>query len=294
MADMTSHTDEQIHGPAGIRSLTLGDTKLTYVPDGVATMSARIWFPEPTDEDWAQHAEYLDDDGNIVASVGGLLVERDGRALLIDAGMGPLSVGPPQNPYGIASGGALVDNLAALGRSPGDIEAVALTHLHSDHFGWAWHPASGSDRPVFADADYLVAEPEWTQRHFAEAQGQADMIKAIVPQVRTVDEGEEIFPGVHVRFAPGHSAGHTAYVISAGGQRVIAFGDAFHNPVQIIHPHWEVTADHDRAQSVVLRQSLVRELAEPGIIGFGVHFTDAYFGRVRIEGNRAAWHPINA
>ena len=100
-------------------------------------------------------------------------------------------------------------------------------------------PPPGSDRPAFTNVDYLVAEPEWTQRHYPEAQGMGDMIKALAPRVRTVAEGEEIFPGTHVRFTPGHSAGHAAYVINAGGQRVIAFGDAFHSPLQITHPPWE-------------------------------------------------------
>jgi glyoxylase-like metal-dependent hydrolase (beta-lactamase superfamily II) len=124
-------------------------------------------------------------------------------------------------------------------------------------------------------------------------QGMGDMIKALQPQVRTVAEGEEIFPGVHVRFTPGHSAGHAAYVISAGGQRVIAFGDAFHSPIQNTHPLWENTFDHDREQAASLRRSLVTELAEPDTIGFGIHFADVPFGRVRIDG-LPAWHPVDA
>jgi glyoxylase-like metal-dependent hydrolase (beta-lactamase superfamily II) len=263
------------------------------VPDGVATLNARLLLPEPTDEDWAQHAEYLDEGGSLVASVGGLLVERDGRALLIDAGVGPLTVGPPLNTYGTITGGKLLDSLATLGRSPADIEAVALTHLHHDHVGWAWHPAPGSDRPAFTNADYLVPEPEWTQRHYAEAQGLGDMLKAMQPQVRTVADREEIFPGVHVRFTPGHSAGHAAYVISAGGKRVIAFGDAFHSPIQITHPLWENTFDHDRQQSTSLRGSLVLELAKPDTIGFGIHFADVPFGRVHIDG-LPTWRPVDA
>lgn len=293
MTDTTPHLDERLRRPSGIRSLTLGDTKLSYVPDGEATLNARMLLPEPTEEFWAQHAEYLDEGGFLMASVGGLLVERDGRALLIDAGVGPLTVGPPLNTYGVQTGGKLLDSLATLGRSPADIEAVALTHLHNDHFGWAWYPAPGSDRPAFAGTPYLVAESEWTQRHFAEAQGMGDMIKALEPQVRTVAEGEEIFPGVTVRYTPGHSAGHAAYVISAGGQRVLAFGDAFHSPVQIPHPRWENTFDYDHAQSTSLREGLVFELAEPDTIGFAIHFPEP-FGRVRIEDNQAAWQPIDA
>jgi hypothetical protein len=94
MTDTTTHLNERLRRPSGIRSLTLSDTKLSYAPDGQATLNARMMLPEVTEEFWAQHAEYLDEGGFLMASVGGLLVERDGRALLIDAGVGPISVGP--------------------------------------------------------------------------------------------------------------------------------------------------------------------------------------------------------
>lgn len=294
MTNTAMNLGERLRKPAGIRSLRLGDTTLSYVPDGVGTLKARLWLPEPTEEFWAEHTEYLDEDGHLVTGNGGLLVEHEGRALLIDAGVGPLTMGPPVNPFGTLSGGQLLNSLATLGRSPADIEAVALTHLHIDHVGWAWHPAPGSDRPAFTGADYLVAEPEWSQRHHAEAQGMGDMLNAMQPQVRTVEDGEEIFPGVHVMLTPGHSPGHAAYVINAGGQRVIAFGDAFHSPIQISHPLWEVPADHNVEQSTSLRRSLVLELAKSDTIGFGIHFADVPFGRVRIEDGRPAWHPVDA
>ena len=121
-----------------------------------------------------------------------------------------------------------------------------------------------------------------------------DMIQVLAPQVRTVAEGEEIFPGVRARFTPGHSAGHAAYVISAGGQKVIAFGDAFHSPIQITHPLWENTFDFDHQQSTSLRRGLVDELAQPDTIGFGIHFADVPFGRVRIEDGQSAWQSIDA
>lgn len=147
MAHTAAHLDGRLRRPSGIRSLTLGDTKLSYVPDGVGTLNARMLLQEPTDEFWAQHPEYLDEGGHLVTGNGGLLVERDGRALLIDVGVGPLTMGPPENPFGVLRGGALLDSLAKLGRNPADIEAVAFTHLHVDHLGWAWHPAPAVTAP---------------------------------------------------------------------------------------------------------------------------------------------------
>ncbi|WP_434592076.1 MBL fold metallo-hydrolase [Streptomyces sp. A5-4] len=292
--------DERLRRPAGLRSLHLGETKVTYIPDGAVQLVPRRWLPGTTDKVWAAHPEYLDTTGHLVGSIGGLLVERDGRALLIDAGFGPQSLpAEPGNPHGAIQGGALLDNLAAAGRRPEEIEAVAITHLHLDHLGWAWHPAPGTGRPVFTGAAYLVAEAEWSQRHLTEAHGTSkEMLSALEPQVRTFAAGEEIFPGVRALPTPGHTAGHTAYVISSGGRRLIAFGDALHSPIQVAHPEWSAVSDHDAEQSAGFRRDLVAELARPDTLGYGVHFADVVFGQAAVhpdgEGRGHFWRPVSA
>ena len=285
---------ERFRRPATIRSLLLGDTRVSYVPDGAVQLSPRGWLPGTTDEVWAAHPQYLDDSGNLVASIGGLLVERGDRALLIDAGFGPQSVPPrPDGPIGFAYGGALLGNLAVLGRDPAEIEAVAFTHLHTDHLGWAWHPAPGSDVPAFTGAEYLLSEPEWSHPELAEAAGAGhEILDALRPRVRTVTDGEEIFPGVRVLLTIGHTVGHATYVITAGGQRLIAFGDALHSPIQIGRPEWGAVADHDPAKAVAARRRLVSELAQPDTIGFGVHFADVVFGRVHLDAGQSVWQPV--
>ncbi|MFE5871233.1 MBL fold metallo-hydrolase [Streptomyces roseifaciens] len=280
----------RLHRPSGIRSLQLGDIKVTYVPDGAGQLRPRGWLPDTTDEVWAEHPEYLDATGNLVASMGGLLVEHGDRALLIDAGFGP---GPhaaePGAPVGEINGGALFDNLARLGRTPDGIEAVAITHLHGDHIGW-------SAQLVEAGAVHVMSEPEWEHRHLAGQHGVSqEALAALEPGLRTAADGEEIFPGVRVMLTPGHTAGHSAYVITGGGRRLIAFGDALHSPLQIAHPEWSAVVDHDARQSADHRRRLVEEMAEPGTIGFGIHFADVVFGRVlRDAAGVTSWEPVDA
>ncbi|MEQ4716833.1 MBL fold metallo-hydrolase [Nonomuraea sp. B19D2] len=291
---MSTH-EERLRRPSPIRSLELGDLKVTYVPDGVVRLKPYGWLPGTTERDWSDNAAYLDDTGNLVASIGGLLVEHGERALLIDAGVGPLSQpDDPGNPrIGAIGGGDLLDNLAKLGRRPEEIEAVAFTHLHLDHIGWAWHPAPGSDRPAFTGADYLFAEPEWDQRHLSNEQGTTnEMLAGLAPHVRTVREGEEIFPGVRVLLTPGHTAGHTTYMITSGDRRLIAFGDALHTSAQIRHPDWSAAPDLDSAESTVHRHRLVKELMRPDTIGFGGHFADVVFGRVDDTADGPIWVPV--
>ncbi|MFI7382836.1 MBL fold metallo-hydrolase [Streptomyces sp. NPDC049813] len=285
--------DERLRRPGRPRSVRLGDTKVTFVPDGDVRLPPRGWLPASTDVIWNRHPEYLDETGQLVASIGALLVEKGERALLIDAGFGAQTLPPdPGTPRGVIHGGALLDNLADLGRRPQDIELLAITHLHPDHLGWAWRTAPGSDRPAFAHADHLVSGPEWAQREQLAAQGMADEIAGLAPYVRTVSDGDEVFPGVRVRISAGHTAGHAEYVITAGGQRLIAFGDALHSPLQVDHPAWSAVVDHDPVHSADHRRRLIAELAEPDTIGFGAHFADVVFGRVRRDGSGPGWRPL--
>lgn len=79
----------------------------------------------------------------------GLVLESGGRAVLVDCGFGPR---------------ALVGRLRQVGLVPEQIEALVLTHEHTDH-------ASGAERaqhkwrwPVYASAATLAALPEVATR----------------------------------------------------------------------------------------------------------------------------------
>ncbi|MCU1644977.1 MAG: fold metallo-hydrolase [Nocardia sp.] len=294
---MNSEVDQdgRLRRASGIRSIRLGDTRVSYVPDGALQLPPCGWLPASTDEFWAARPEYLDSAGYLVAGIGALLVERGDRTLLIDAGFGPRSLPPdPNTPRGTIYGGELLDSPASLGRRPEQIEAVAFTHLHPDHVGWAWHPIPGGDELAFAGADYLVAEPEWVQRDLFSAQGISDeILTAFEPRVRTVKNGQEIFPGVRVRIRSGHTVGHAEYVITGGGRRLIAFGDALHSPIQVEHPEWSAAVDYDSDQAAEHRRRLVAELAEPDMLGFGIHFADVVFGRVRRHDAGSTWWPLS-
>ncbi|AIJ26336.1 hypothetical protein [Amycolatopsis methanolica] len=98
---------------------------------------------------------------------------------------------------------------------------------------------------------------------------------------------------MRIRISAGHTAGHAEYVITGGGQRLIAFGDALHSPVQVDHPELSAAVDHDPARAAAHRARLVAELSEPDTIGFGIHFADVVFGRVRRDGGAPAWQPLS-
>ena len=120
--------------PSAVRSLQLDDIVATYVVDGVLLMDT-AFFPGIPSDFWATRHEFVTSGGALPMSAGGLLIEREGATLLIDAG-----VGPTLTDFALADidCGAMIDVLAAIGHRPEDIDVVAFTHLHFDHAGWAF------------------------------------------------------------------------------------------------------------------------------------------------------------
>lgn len=287
---------------SAVRSIQLGDVRLTYVVDGAMGLTPGGFFPDVPTAYWASHADVLDAQGRVAMPAGGLLVERDGRALLIDAGLGDvntaMSIGGVS--IGTANCGALPDTLAALGRSRADIESVAFTHLHTDHTGWAFVPDGGGGyRKFFQDARYLVAAEEWAPHGRGDLVPGAPSRSAVIEPLESVHsqiaDGEQIFPGVHAVVTPGHSPGHTSYVISTSAGRLIVFGDAFHIPAQLAHPDWPSKPDVDGVAVMAARKRLVAELTEPDTLGFAFHFGDQAFGRVvRDEQGLPGWQAVPA
>lgn len=279
-----------------VRALRFGDVVATYVVDGTVTIRPRAFFPDIPGEEWAAWPELVDARGEMPMSTGGLLIERGGRRLLIDAGVGPLA---SEFVYGFIECGSLLDVLATLGRRPEDVDVLAFTHLHFDHVGWAFD-TDGSTAKTFPNARYVLSAPEWA--HHADHPDHADT--TTLPQVidsltlthTVVSDGEEIFPGVRAAVTAGHTPGHTAYVItSATGERLIAFGDAFHSPAQLAHPEWLSAADADASGVVAARRQLLAELLQPNTFGFGVHFGDQAFGRVITDhAGVPKWQPVPA
>jgi glyoxylase-like metal-dependent hydrolase (beta-lactamase superfamily II) len=273
----------QLNRPSTLRTYQLGEHRLTYLPDGFVQLDPAAWFPDSVAPDWRDLESYLDADGFLIGSVGSLLVEYGERALLIDTGFGPHKIPAARTiaPLGRLEGGQLPASLAASGRAPGSVGAVAFTHPHDDHVGWA--VAGGADGRLFAGSRFFVSAAE-----LPAAQALLPAGDRVVPAA----DGDEIFPGVTAWMTPGHTAGHVSYVITSNGARMIAFGDVLHSPVQVARPGWRVFSDFDTEIAERTRWQLLSELARPDTVGFGGHFADVVFGKVASGSSGRTWQPL--
>jgi glyoxylase-like metal-dependent hydrolase (beta-lactamase superfamily II) len=280
--------------PAAVRSLTFDDVTVTYVVDGTITMRPATFFPDIPSDYWTERPELCNASGELVMSAGGLLVEREGETLLIDAGVGAMT---EDFAFGRVDCGSLLDVLGALGRQPEDIDVVAFTHLHFDHAGWAY---INGDK-TFPNARYVVAAKEWAPYASGNYRADSTTPRHVISQwvadrsrVELIDDGDEITRGVHAVVTPGHTPGHTSYVIATReGRRLVVFGDAFHSTAQLTHREWLSVADSNAHGVISARRRLLAELAEPATLGFGFHFGDQPFGRVTdsVTGE-PVWEPV--
>lgn len=291
----TSTGPGALNDQSAVRTLTVGDTRLTYVVDGAMELDPTGFLPAVPAAYWRDHPEALTRSGRIAASAGGLLVERGGRRLLIDAGLGGNVLSPS---LGVSRAGALPDTLRRLRVPPESVDTVAFTHLHTDHTGLGFRTdGERAPRKTFPRADYLVAAAEWEPFWRREIEvGAPSWDGFMVPMsrvLRTFGDGAEIWPGVTALVTPGHSPGHTTYVIAAsGGRHVLVFGDAFHTPAQLAHPEWPSGPDTDTGAVLKARRTLLTRLLLPRTHAFAFHFGDQAFGRVVRDGTGTArWRP---
>lgn len=283
---------------SSMRRWHLDELRFTYVVDGSMWLSARHFLNAIPPAYWKHHPDEMRPDGYVAMSAGGLLVESADYMLLIDAGLGDVK---SDNVIGRNDSGEFLNSLSALGVRSGDINVFALTHLHVDHAGWAF--LGGDNRlrvPAFPNARYVVAEAELQPFQRGERPlGACDHDSIVEPMTRLsalsrVTDGEDILPGVRAFVTPGHSAGHTSYVItSSAGRRLIAFGDAFQVPAQLTHPEWGSAPDAAPDLVPAARARLLEELCRPDTFAFAIHFGDQPFGRVvRDHSGEARWHPL--
>jgi len=145
-----------------------------------------------------------------------LLVETGNRLVLIDTGIGDKQSEKFFSFYDLHGSGSLLGSLSALGFSPDDITDVLLTHLHFDHCGGAIRRSPGhTDRfePVFKNAVYWSNARHWQWAVKPNAREKASFLaENIMPieatgQLKFLEDGESLLPGLSVWAVNGHTEG---------------------------------------------------------------------------------------
>lgn len=194
------------------------------------------------------------------------------KRVLIDTGSGKL---------GYDTLGRLPERLADAGVSSEDVTDILMTHLHRDHYGGLIR----GDAPAFPNANLVIHKPEanfWLSSDLSalpeRAQRMADEARRAVAaygdRLRLVGT-EDVFSGVRVRPAPGHTPGHCGWQVNSEGKMLLAWGDVIH--VAAFHlaaPHIAMEYDLDPRTALESRLATLQWVAENNVIVAGAHLPE--------------------
>jgi glyoxylase-like metal-dependent hydrolase (beta-lactamase superfamily II) len=274
----------------------IGDVTITRVIETEDTsMGAAALLPDAKPGnvlpiDWLR-PHFVDEQGNLRSSIFSLLVESQGRRIVVDTCLG--NDKPRIVPQWNRRQGRFLEEIAAAGFARETVDHVACTHLHPDHVGWNTMLVDGRWVPTFPNARYAFSAKdwEWLDKAPVTALGDyaGDSVRPVVaagladlvaPDFRFTDE-------VWLESTPGHSPGHVSVRIASRGEHAVVTGDLIHHPCQLARPQWSSPFDFDRAQALATRLDFIRRYGDAPVLVIGTHFATPTAGYIVRDGD--AW-----
>ncbi len=273
----------------------IGDVRVCRVVELEGPVPASFFFAGGSPEQVRRHAwlkpHFATPDDRLLASVHALVIESEGRRILVDTCVGNDKV--RSNPIWHRMQSRFLEDLAGAGFPAESIDTVVCTHLHVDHVGWNTRLVADRWVPTFPRARYLFGRREF-EYWSAAPQGAdgdilGDSVRPVVEagRVDLVESDHRLSDEVALEPTPGHTPGHVSVRIRSGGSEAVVTGDLAHHPIQCAEPDWAVRFDVDPLAARATRRSFLEKQADSGVLVIGTHFATPTAGRVVSSG--AAW-----
>ncbi len=273
-----------------MKNWKIGDTRVTRIQEQEPVWKGTMILGEATADNVKREGEWLspfiDEKGGFRLSIHALMVESEGKRILVDT-----CVGNDKKRPGFTDWNELhlpfLAEFDKAGISRESIDYVICTHLHLDHVGWNTMLVNGKWVPTFPKARFLIGQREWD--HWSKYEGSADFKNPIEDSVRPVidagladlvESNHRITGEVWLEPTPGHTPGHISVRIVSGGENAVITGDLIHHPIQIAHPDWVCGFDTDPAMGSDTRQKFVEKYCDQPTQVLGTHFAGPTAGHI--------------
>ena len=265
----------------GFYRYKVGDIEITVVTDGVNRGKLLENFVTNVKEEEvkaALAAAYKDRDifDNTFTPI---VVNTGGKLVLIDTGTGEANFAASKG-----TAGQFTNNLMAAGINPGMIDTVIVSHYHGDHMNGL---LKADNTPAFPNAEILVpaVEHKYWMDDGEMSRAPKGRIEGLFKNARRVFSGEvakrvrtyewdkDVVPGIAAVGTPGHSPGHTSFVVSSGSSKVFVQSDLTHVPYLFVrNPGWHAFYDQDAVMAEATRRKALDMLVAEKMMVQGFHY----------------------
>ncbi|MCC2651632.1 MAG: fold metallo-hydrolase [Microvirga sp.] len=278
----------------GFYRYKVGDIEVTAINDGFAQrpLEGFVRNAELSQVQQAMQEAFLP--GNALPiTFNTLVLNNGGRLTLLDTGNGDM---------GAPTSGRWMANFRAAGFDPAQVNTVVISHFHGDHIN-GLRLKDGT--AVFPNAEVMVPAAEWTfwmdDARMNQApegmkgafQGARRVFGPIANNVKRYEMDKEVVPGLTAVAAPGHTPGHTVYMLSSGNGKLMIMSDTTNHPALFVrNPDWAAVFDMDPDQARATRRRLLDMAAsERAQVAF-YHAPFPGTGHIAKDGNGFRFVPV--
>lgn len=212
-----------------MEQLQVGRATITWLRGGVNFLDGGAMFGVVPKALWKR--AYPNDENNLIElRTDPLLIQLDGKNVLVDTGMGNDKINDKQiRNFGVKEQSFLEEDLRTLGLEKRDIDAILMTHLHFDHASGLTEVDGESYAPTFPGVPIYTSDVEWNEmKHPNIRSVNTYWEKNWMPvehDVQPFTKEIEIIPGLRMIHTGGHSDGHSILMFEDGDDCFIHMAD---------------------------------------------------------------------
>lgn len=255
---------------------------LSWLSGGLTNLDGGSMFGVVPKMVWSK--KYPANESNQIAmSTDPILIQVDGKNLLIDTGVGFNKMDERQlRNNGVKAQSQLEDSLAMLGLLTDDIHYVLMTHMHADHASGLTRRENDQLVSTFPNAKIHLSAIEWDEVRNPNIRSRNTYWKenweAIQGQVETFEGELEVLPGVRMIHTGGHSEGHSIIKLEQNGETIIHMADIMPTHAHQ-NPLWVLAFDDYPMTSVFAKEKIMKEALANGHSFIFYH--DAYYRLIK-------------